>query len=87
MNNNNQLPSPNNNGGRRWNAALFDLKAQVGTKRMADLRSSGEMARRKAGVALRAEMVASNSFIRTVVELSGAAPYSPQVLTPPGGTQ
>ncbi|MEB0047809.1 MULTISPECIES: hypothetical protein [unclassified Pseudomonas] len=84
--NNNQSPAPNNSS-FRWNSALFDLKAQVGRKRIAELRGSGEMARRKAGAALRAELVASASFIRAVVELSGTAPHSPQVLAAPGGVQ
>jgi hypothetical protein len=86
---NNQSPALNNGSSLRRNLApsMFDLKAQIGTKRMAELLESAEWARRKAGTALKAELAASARFIRAVVELSGAAPYLPQVLATSGGAQ
>ncbi|AZE49572.1 hypothetical protein C4K04_3903 [Pseudomonas chlororaphis] len=77
MNKSNQSPIPNNAHTGRQSAAFIKLKTQVQLKRFAELRVLGEMARRKACAALRAETAASTDFIRAVVELSGAAPTRP----------
>lgn len=77
MNKSNQSPIPNNAHSSRQSAAFMKLKMQVQLQRFAELRVLGEMARRKACAALRAETAASADFIRAVVELSGAAPMQP----------
>ncbi|POA25635.1 MULTISPECIES: hypothetical protein [unclassified Pseudomonas] len=77
MNKSNQSPIPNNAQSSRQSAVFMKLKRQVQVQRFVELRALGEMARRKACAALRAETAASADFIRAVVELSGAAPERP----------
>ncbi|WP_372437393.1 hypothetical protein ACCM60_21760 [Pseudomonas chlororaphis subsp. aureofaciens] len=77
MNRSNQSPISNNAQSSRQSAVFMKLKRQVQVQRFVELRALGEMARRKAGAALRAETAASADFIRAVVELSGAAPEQP----------
>jgi len=77
MNRSNQSPISNNAQSSRQSAVFMKLKRQVQVQRFVELRALGEMARRKAGTALRAETAASADFIRAVVELSGAAPERP----------
>lgn len=77
MNKSNQSPIPNNAQSGRQSAVFMKLKRQVQVQRFVELRALGEMARRKACAALRAETAASADFIRAVVELSGAAPERP----------
>lgn len=83
--NNNQSPPLNGGGSPHLNIvpSMLDLKAQNDTRRMAELLDSAELARQKAGEALKAELAASEQFIRAVVELSGTAPYLPQEFSNP----